>query len=384
MTGFAEVARLAADWPPERSEAATRIPAATLRDMVAAYRGARGAALYSSTGVNMGGNGTLAFWLQEVINAVSGNLDRLGGTLVGRGIFDFPAFGVKHGVLMSDETSRIGGIGKVNDAFPGGVLADEILTPGDRQVRALFVTGGNPLVTMANSGRLRAAFEQLELLVTLEIFRNETGSLAHYILPCTTPLERPDLPFIFPLMLGLQSRPYLQATERVLRPAGAQRDEASIYVELARACGVSLFGSRAAQKGLEVAMRLYSAAHRDEPPAIPQRLLLSLLLRATRHGSFRELLAHPHGLRRPPHRADDFLGQRVVTDDGKLHLAPAPLLAQAAKLDADFARECAGAGQLKLITRRQVHTHKSWTHNDADLVSGGRHTNFLYVHPADA
>lgn len=384
MTGFAEVARLAEAWAPERTEAVTRIPAATLRAMVEAYRTARGAALYSSTGVNMGGNGALAFWIQEVINAVSGNLDRLGGTLVGRGIMDFPAFAVKNGLLMRDEQSRIGGYASVNDAFPGGILADEILTPGDRQVRALFVTGGNPLVTMANAGRLREAFEKLELLVTLDIFRNETGSLAHYILPCTTPLERPDLPFIFPLMLGLQSRPYLQATEPVVRAAGEQRDEASIYVDLARASGVNLFGSRIAQKMMEVAMRLYSTAHPGDPPAIPQRLLLSLLLRATRHGSFKRLLAHPHGVPRPPHRADDFLGQRVVTEDGKIHLAPPPLLAQAEKLEADFAREQAAAGALKLITRRHVNTHNSWTHNDEAFVSGGRDTNYLYVHPDDA
>lgn len=384
MTGFDEVARLAAAWPAERSEAVTRIPAATLRAMVDAYRTARGAALYSSTGVNMGGNGALAFWIQEVINAVSGNLDRLGGTLVGRGIMDFPAFAVQRGLLMRDDPSRVGGLASVNDAFPGGVLADEILTPGDRQVRALFVTGGNPLVTMANAGRLRQAFEQLELLVTLDIFRNETGSLAHYVLPCTTPLERPDLPFIFPLMLGLQSRPYLQATERVVRPPGEQRDEASIYVDLARASGVSLFGSRVAQKTMEVAMRLYSAAHPGEPPAVPQRLLLSLLLRATRHGSYRQLLAQPHGVPRPPHRGGDFLGQRVVTADGKVHLAPPALLAQAAKLEADFAAEQAAAGRLKLITRRHVNTHNSWTHNDPEFVSGGRDTNYLYVHPDDA
>jgi anaerobic selenocysteine-containing dehydrogenase len=383
MTGFDAVAALAAAWPAERSEAVTRIPAATLREMVATYRNARGAALYCSTGVNMGGNGALAFWIQEVINAVSGNLDRLGGTLVGRGIMDFAAFGVKHGVLMRDEPSRVGGLRTVNDAFPGGVLADEILTPGDRQVRALFVTGGNPLITMANAGRMREAFQKLELLVTLDIFRNETGSLAHYILPCTTPLERPDLPFIFPLMLGLQSRPYLQATEPVVQPDGEQRDEASIYVDLARACGVSLFGSRAAQKLMEVAMRLYSA-RRSGQPALPQRFFLSLLLRATRHGSFAALLKHPHGVPRPPHRADDYLGQRVVTDDGKLHLAPPPLLEQAAKLEADFAREQAAADGLKLITRRHVNTHNSWTHNDLEFISGGRHTNFLYVHPADA
>jgi formate dehydrogenase len=102
----------------------------------------------------MGGHGSLAFWLMECINALSGNLDRRGGTLVGRGVMDFPRFGVKHGVLMRDDRSRIGGFPSVNDAFPGGLLADEILTPGPKQVRALFVTGGNPLLTMANAGRL--------------------------------------------------------------------------------------------------------------------------------------------------------------------------------------------------------------------------------------
>src|SRR5262245_19345840 len=384
MTGFEDVARLAAPWTPERTEPVTHIPAAKLREMVAAYRGARGAALYSSTGVNMGGNGALAFWIQEVVNAVSGNLDRRGGTLVGRGLIDFARFGVKNGILMRDENSRIGGYKSVNDAFPGGILADEILTPGPQQVRALFVTGGNPLVTMANAGRMRAAFEQLELLVTLDIFRNETGSLAHYVLPCTTPLERPDLPFIFPLMLGLQSRPYLQATERIVAAEGEQRDEASIYVDLARACGVGLFGSRAAQRAFELAMWMHSRTHPSEPRAIPQKLLLSLLLRVTRHGSFKNLLAAPHGVPRPPHAENDYLGQRVVTEDGRVHLAPAPLLEQASKLDADFERERANADRLKLITRRAVNTHNSWTHNDPEFISGGRHTNFLYVHPVDA
>jgi anaerobic selenocysteine-containing dehydrogenase len=87
---------------------------------------------------------------------------------------------------------------------------------------------------------------------------------------------------------------------------------------------------------------------------------------------------------RPPHQADDFLGKRVVTEDGKIHLAPPALLAQAAKLDADFAHEQATSGALKLITRRHVNTHNSWTHNDPEFISGGRDTNFLYVHPDDA
>jgi formate dehydrogenase len=385
MTGLEEIEGLAAAWPPERTAEVTRIPAQKLREMVAAYREARaGAALYCSTGVNMGPHGSLAFWIQEAINAISGNLDRRGGTLVGRGLIDFAKFGVKNGVLTSTEKSRIGGFTSVNDGFPGAILPDEITAPGPGQVRALFVTGGNPLLTMANSARLRDALRRLELLVVTDIFLNETASLAHYVLPATTPLERPDLPFVFPLMLGLQVRPYLQATRPVLEPDGEQRDEATIYLDLARASGVSLFGSRLTQTLLELGAKLWQLRHPGRQPSVPQEALLSLLLRATRNGSFKRLLRHPHGLPRPPHREDDFLGKRVVTGDGKVHLAPAELLEAAGGLEAALARELADRGRLKLITLRQLKTHNSWTHNAEEFLSGSRGTNYLYVHPEDA
>src|SRR6185295_16960765 len=108
--------------------------------------------------------------------------------------------------------------------------------------------------------------------------------------------ERADLPFIFPLMLGLQSRPYLQATERVVAPDGEQRDEATIYLDLCRAAGVNLFGSAVAQRVLETATRLHGLrASAGEQRSVPQELLLSLLLRVTGQGSFKRLLRRPHG-----------------------------------------------------------------------------------------
>jgi formate dehydrogenase len=297
---------------------------------------------------------------------------------------DFPRFGVKNGVLMRDDRSRVGGFASVNDAFPGGILADEILTPGPRQVRALFVTGGNPLLTMAGAGRLAEALASLELLVVLDILPTETASLAHYVLPCTSPIQRPDLPFIFPLMLGLQSKPYLQATRPVLEPEAEQRDEATIYLDLARAAGAPLFGSRLAQWILEAARTIHSSRRPGRQPEIPQELLLSLLLRATGNGGFRKLLAEPHGRLRPDHRESDFLGQRVVTDDGRVHLAPPDLIAATRELDAAFERERSSSGRLRLITKRQVATHNSWTHNFEDFVAGDRGTNHLYMHPEDA
>jgi formate dehydrogenase len=392
-TGFEAVEKLVQDWSPERAAQVTRIEPSVLREMVRDYASADGAALYSSTGVNMGTQGSLCFWLQEVINAVSGNLDRAGGTLMGTGIVDFARFGRRSGLFVDDTRSRIGGFRAVNDAFPGGVMADEILTPGERQLRALFVTGGNPLITMPNSARLARAFGELELLVTLDIYRNETGSLAHYTLPCTTPFERPDLLFAFPLLMGMQSRPYLQASEPVHPPSAEQRDEASIYLDLCEAAGAPLFGSKLAQKVLE-GLRRFDRRRRTGQgglPGLPQEWLLSLLLRLGREGSYRRLLAHPNGRPRPALAGGDYLSPgpgaksaRIVTDDAKLQLATAPLLEQARGLEAAFARAKAGAGSLRLITKRSHETHNSWTHNLEEFVSGERHTNYLYMHPADA
>jgi anaerobic selenocysteine-containing dehydrogenase len=382
--GIDEVLALARAWPAERTAPVTQIPPERLKALVTLFRTSDGAALYSSTGVNMGTNGSIGFWLQECINLLSGNLDRRGGTLVGKGVMDFPAFGKKNGVLMSDDTSRIGGLGKVNDAFAGGVLAEEILTPGDRQVRALFVTGGNPLITMANAGKLKKAFEDLELLVTLDLFRNETGSLAHYTLPCTSPLERPDLPFIFPLMLGLQRKPYIQATRRLIEPEGEQRDEATIYLQLCKAAGVGLFGSQVAQKMLEGMLAVNSALlPKGAQPSLPQELLLSMLLRLTGQPGFEHLLEHfPHGKLREAHEPEDFANKRVLTENRKVQLAPKPLVDATKELDAAFTRERHDLARLKLITKRAVQTHNSWTHNLEDFVH--EQTNYLYMHPDDA
>jgi len=384
MRGFGDLEELVRRWTPERAAEVTQIPAEKLREMVAVYRAANGAAMYCSTGVNMGGNGSLAFWIQECINAVSGNLDRRGGTLVGMGVTDFIKFGKKTGTLLRNDKSRVGGFASTNDAFPGGILADEILTPGRGQVRALFVTGGNPMLTMANGGRLRDAFAKLELLVTLDIFRTETGQLAHYNLPCTSPLQRPDLPFIFPLMLGLQSRPYLQATDAVVDPEGEQRDEATIYLDLARASGVALFGSKPAQAVLEASKKLNSLRHGTAQPSLPQKALLSAILRATKQGGFNKLLREKHGRVRPDHEPETFLGKRVITEDERIDLAPRVLMEQSEKLDADFDRERESAGKLKLITRRAVTSHNSWTHNLEEFVAADRVTNYLYMHPDDA
>lgn len=373
---------IAKPWTPERTAEVTQIPAAALRRLVQSYLSASkrgGAALYSSTGVNMGGQGALCFWLQEAISAITGNLDRQGGTLVGEGVIDFPAFGKRTGTLLRNDRSRVGAFASNNDTFPGGILADEIFTPGPRQIRSLFVTGGNPLLTMAGSARLRDAFRSLECLVVLDIFPSETAQEADYVLPCASPLQRPDLPFVFPLMLGLQSKPYLQATEALLPLEGEQRDEASIYFALCQAAGLPFFGSKVANAAVRGLTKVSGLMNGSD--AIPQRWFLDALLRATGQGGFSSLLGQPHGRRRHMHRPGSFLGDRVVTDDGLVDLAPETLVAELASMDSLFEAELASAGELRLITKRQIKTHNSWTHNHPAFSK--QQTNHLYMHSED-
>lgn len=382
-SGIESIKNVVKDWSPEKTELVTGIKAIDLKEMVSDYVQADGAALYCSTGVNMGGNGSLAFWLQEVINAVSGNLDKKGGTLVGKGVMDFIKFGVKNGILMRNDKSRVGGMSSVNDAFPGGLMADEILTPGKGQLKALFVTGGNPLITMPNSEKLKTALQKLELLVTLDIYQNETSSEAHYVLPCTDPLQRPDLPFIFPLMLGLQQKPYLQATKAVVEPSGEQRDESSIYLDLARACGMPLFGSKIAQTFFTGIQNYHTRKTKKDLPTLPQEALLNGLLRLTRQSSFKKIQQHKNGILSKEHDPGSFVPKRLMTADKRICLAPKDLLNQCQKLEKYFEKEKANAQRFKLITKRAVTTHNSWTHNIERMTSKGRSTNYAYLHPTD-
>lgn len=383
MSGLDEVLELAHQWPAEKTTTVTGITPKALKKLVNTYLSANGAALYSSTGVNMGGQGSLAFWLQEVINAITGNLDRKGGTLVGRGIMDFIKFGVKNGLLMKDLKSRVGGFGTVNDAFPGGILADEILTPGKKQVRALFVTGGNPLITMADSEKLKKSFDQLDLLVCLDIQPNETCSVADYVLPCTDPFQRPDLPFIFPLMLGLQTKPYLQATKAMVSPVGEQRDEASIYIDLAKASGFPLWGSKVAQKFFESLMKFNKLDNGQR--SVPQQSMLNILLKLSRQPGFEKLLKNKHGWLRGDHKENDFLGKRIYTKDKKVDLAPRPLMEAANnRLQKLYESESEKRNHFKMITKRSVQTQNSWTHNTERMIRGLGDTNFLYMNPDDA
>jgi anaerobic selenocysteine-containing dehydrogenase len=375
MRSFETLEKVAEAWPPHRTAEITGVSTETLSSIVTRYVEADGAALHLSTGVNQGSHGTLAFWIQEAINAVTGNLDRLGGTLVGHGfVKDFPRYARKGGHTMRKDVSRVGRLPSVADTFPAGLMADEILTPGQGRVRALFCISGNPLLTVPNSnGRLEEAFEALELLVVIDIFKNETANHAHYILPGSSALQRPDLPFVFQSLMGVQPIPYAQYTDAVAPLDAEQRDETMVLLQLAKACGSRLFGSRLASGTLKTWLSFGLTTER----------FLSVMARAFRLGSLDSLRKQPHGRLLEPHAGSDFLGARVVTDDGLVDLAPSDFVAAAAELEADFEIERARRSDLKLISKREQHSHNSWLHNHPRFVAGKRSTNYLYMNPAD-
>lgn len=380
-TGFDELADVVDGWSPERTAAVTGIDAADLRSLVADYLGAEGASLYCSTGVNMGPHGTLTYWLLNLVNAVTGNLDRAGGTLVRTPPFDFQRRTKALGLGVGQARSRIGGFEMILGTFPASLLADEITTPGPGQVKALFVSAGNPVLTVGNGERLAAALDELELLVGIDLFRNETANHAHYLLPACSWLERPDVPFVH-AFAGLQVTPWLQYADAVVSPAAERREESWIFARLADACGVGL-GAGAPARWLSWSLgRLRRLPGLGRLAEVSDARLLALVLTVARHPA-RRLRRHPHGTLLPDRTGGEFLGRRVLTDDGRVHLAPADFVAAAAGLAADFEHERADTG-LRLITRRERHSHNSWTHNAEPFVGGDRTTNRLHLTAEDA
>jgi anaerobic selenocysteine-containing dehydrogenase len=383
MTGWDSVKHLVAPWSPERVAPVTGIPATTLREWVGQYVAADGAALYSSTGVNQGSHGSLAFWLQEVINAVSGNLDRRGGTLVGKGIVDVSKFN-RFDPAKPLATFRLGNVPLVMDTVPAGVLADDILTPGAGQLKALLVTSGNPLLTCPNTRRLTEAFSQLELLVAIDMQESETARYADYILPGSHWLERADFPFTFNTLMGTTPIPYHQYTDPVLPLKGDARQETWMYLELCRHAGVAIGGSKVLQ-GLFTLGRLLKKI-----PLLGKQLpehtqfILGAVNRIAGLGGLRRMRKAINGVARPAIAPASFIGQRVMTPDGRINLAPQEFCAQIPGLEADFARELASAGSLKLISKRERFSHNTWTHNHASFVHGKHDRNYLNMNTHDA
>lgn len=374
--GFSAFADAIRRFPDDLATRLTGLDAPFLDELATALSGER-AAIHLSTGVNQGTAGAVAYYLAQCIHFLTGNLDRAGGVVVGRHLVDLPRIANLVGLDRTGEPSRIGGFRPVMGTLPATVMADEILTPGEGQVRALVVTAGNPALSCSNSGRMQQALSQLELLVTIDLYRNETGELGHFALPALDFLEREDFPLAF---LTFQPEPYLQFTDAVVAPIGESRSEWEIFADLADAAGLSYFGVPFASKLFRAARRLGA-----NDPLSPRRSLDAILRVAGT--SIDALRRRPHGVLRDLELAGSFLGRRVLTRDGRVDLAPEALAAGASALRSKGEAHLAALEEddrLLLFSKREKTSHNSWMHNVDDLVRGRRRTNYAYLHPTDA
>lgn len=345
---------LAARHPPEATEAHTGVPARTARRLARDLAEADGAAVYGRTGSCLGRHGTLVAFLLDALNAITGNLDRPGGAVFGSPPIALDAVAERLGLASyATRRSRIGDFPDVLGNLPASLMAREITQPGAGQLRALFVSAGNPVLSVPNGPELETAIQQLDLCVSLDLYVNETNRHADYVLPATTFLERDDVPVA---SLGFSTTPFIQVTDAVLEPAGEARPEWEVVDELARALGVV-----PSSVGLQRALRLR---------VTPQRLVDLLLRAGTRNRlSVRKLRdEHPHGLVLGDHVKTGVLGKRVRLD-------PPEIVAEIERLRPGTDPE----HPLRLIGLRELRAHNSWM----DLKPRLR-PHALRIHPDDA
>jgi anaerobic selenocysteine-containing dehydrogenase len=376
-TGYGWLREAAAAHPPEATEERTGVPAETTRALARDLARAERAAVYGRTGSCLGRFGTLVAFLLDALNVVTGNLDRPGGWVMGRPAIALDEVAAQAGLATYDSwRSRIGGFPDVLGAAPASLMPREIETPGPGRMRALFVSAGNPVLSVPDGAALSAALQELELFVSLDLYVTETNRHADYILPATTFLEREDIPIAF---LGLYTTPFAQWTDPVVEPRGEARDEWTVIDDLARELSISARPT----KDLRRLGRLGRA--------ITPTRLVDLLLRTGPKGdwfglrrgglSVAKLREHPHGIVLDEHIATGVLERRVRHPGGKVRLDPPEIRAEVDRLaasnghDPDF--------PLRLIGLRELRSHNSWMHNAPLLMRGGR-THALRVSPADA
>lgn len=359
VNGLQALHEAIAPFSAEAMSAHCGIEATDIRQLARGFAAADKAVCYGRMGVSTQAFGTLCHWLVQVINLVTGNLDRQGGALCTEPAVDLVAS--TSGGHFNAWQSRVSGLPEYGGELPVAALAEEMLTPGEGQVRALVTVAGNPVLSTPNGRQLDQALGGLEFMLSIDLYINETTRHADLILPSTSALENDHYDSTFNLLAVRNVTRFNRAI--LAKPEGALHDW-EIFLGLAQA-----FAKRA---GLE-----------PRPTQAPA-LMIDQALRSGRYGettpwnlSLATLQQHPHGLDLGPLRAN--LGARLATASGAVEAAPQLLLDDLQRL----ARQAPPAsGELLLIGRRHVRSNNSWMHNFHRLVKG-KPRHHLLMHPHD-
>jgi anaerobic selenocysteine-containing dehydrogenase len=362
-TGRADLGRLAAftdgvdelrvaarRFPAERVAPRTGIAAEAIRRIAGEFASAQRAVAYGRIGLSTQPFGGLCQWLVNALNAVTGNLDEPGGMMWTKPAFDLllqAERGVEHAGRWN---SRVRNLPEFDGEFPVATMADEMLTPGKGQVRALVAVAGNPVLSTPNGAKLDDALAQLDFMVCIDPAINETTRHADVILPPAVGLEVDHYDVIFH-HFGVRNT--------------ARYNEAVFAIEPGQRYDWQIFE----------ALRERMTGKAGKSPT--ERLELGL-----RFGPYRtsidELRAHPHGIDFGP--LEPCMPDRLLTADARIRLAPAAYLGDLARLDAELA---APAAELVLIGRRQLRGNNSWMHNAPRLMRGPNRCT-LMLSPSDA
>jgi anaerobic selenocysteine-containing dehydrogenase len=404
--GVETVKELAARFNPEAVAEHCGIGAAEIRRVAHDLAAAQSAAVYGRIGTCTQEFGTLASWLVDVLNVLTGNLDRPGGAMFPKAAAGSPNTrgtpGTGKGVTLGRWHSRVRGLPELFGELPVVCLAEEIDTPGEGQVRALVTLAGNPVLSTPNSGRLREALEGLELMVSVDIYVNETTRHADVILPAPSSLCRSHYDLgLYQLAIrsvANYSPPVLEPDPTVLPEWHTLLRLAGIGAGQGPAIDVDAFDEFVIRGLVERELKGPASplAGRSadellaalEPRRGPERALDFML----RVGPFGDRFgADPEGLtlaklEAAPHGIDlGALEPRIPevlrTSSGKIELAPEPIVNDVQRLQASLAPSRNGG--MVLVGRRQLRSNNSWMHNVAHLVRGKERCT-AHVHPSDA
>ncbi|MFJ8656252.1 molybdopterin oxidoreductase family protein [Streptomyces rochei] len=404
VEGVTELGRALRDFTPESVAAACEVDAEVTRALARELAAAPTAAVYGRIGSCTVPHGTLASWLVDVLNVLTGNLDRPGGALFPQAATDRtprPA-GPGRGFALGRWRSRVSGHPEAKGELPLSALAEEIDTVTDEgePVRALLTVAANPVLSAPDGDRLDKALASLDFMVSVDPYLNETSRHAHVVLPPPPPSQSPHHDFAFNT-LAVRNQVRYTRPAVPLEPGRMAETEILARLTLAVTGG---HGTDPAAVDAAVVERTLGAAVRDphspvhgrDPGELAARLTgengperrLDLMLRLGPYGdgfgarpdglTLQRLLAHPHGIDLGPLRPR--LPQPLKTRSGKVELLPGPIAADLPRLRRAMAERPAG---LVLVGRRHLRSNNSWMHN-VPALTGGSNRCTLQLHPDDA
>ena len=366
----ADLAGLCAAYAPENTAARSGIEASQVRALAAQWLQAKSAVCYGRMGVSVQQYGGLCQWLINVLNIVSGNFDRAGGAMFTSPAVDIVGITAAQGGRghFDRYRSRVRNLPEFGGELPVAVLAEEILTPGKGQIRAMLTVAGNPLLSTPNSRQLERAFESLDFMVSVDYFLNETSRHADLILPPCGPLERDHYDVIFN---ALAVRNVAKYSTALFKPKAGVLQDWQILLELTKRL------NRGDLKKRLINRLTWAVMGWLKPEGV-----LNKMLKSGKSGlDLNALKKQPEGV--DLGALQPVMPKRLFTRDKRLNLTPEVYLNALAEVASELQQPLLTGDQLLLIGRRHIRSNNSWLHNSKRLVKGKSRCT-LMLNPADA